>query len=318
MESAGENLSNEILSQKERNHISVETEAVGKTTFKIPIFAQKTSMNNYLEFNFKIEPLQPWNEILMAELIEIGFDSFTEEHDGILAYIQKDLFKEEDLKALHLLQNPDIKISYTFQEMPNINWNEEWEKNFSPINIEGKVSIRAEFHENQNLPHEIIIQPKMSFGTGHHATTYLMIQQMLDLDFQNKSVLDMGCGTSVLAIFAKQQGAGKTVAIDIDEWSVENSIENAARNSVKLEISQGTAENLGSENFDIILANINRNILISDIPTYVSVLNEGGKLLLSGLCFFDVDDILEVCTAQKLTLKKKLQREEWVSLLLEK
>lgn len=291
---------------------------MGKTTFKIPIFAQKTSMNNYLEFNFKIEPLQPWNEILMAELIEIGFDSFTEEHDGILAYIQKDLFKEEDLKALHLLQNPDIKISYTFHEMPNINWNEEWEKNFSPINIEGKVSIRAEFHENQNLPHEIIIQPKMSFGTGHHATTYLMIQQMLDLDFQNKSVLDMGCGTSVLAIFAKQQGAGKTVAIDIDEWSVENSKENAARNNVDLEISQGTAENLGAENFDIILANINRNILISDIPTYVSVLNEGGKLLLSGLCFFDVDDILEVCTAQKLTLKKKLQREEWVSLLLEK
>lgn len=275
-------------------------------------------MNNYLEFNFKIEPLQPWNEILMAELIEIGFDSFTEEHDGILAYIQKETFKEEELKEVHLLQNPEIKISYTFQEMPNINWNEEWEKNFSPINVEDKVSIRAEFHGNQNLPHEIIIQPKMSFGTGHHATTYLMIQQMLDIDFENKTVLDMGCGTSVLAIFAKQQGAGKTVAIDIDEWSVENSIENAARNSVELEISQGTAENLGSENFDIILANINRNILISDIPTYVSVLNSGGQLLLSGLCFFDVDDILEVCTAQNLTLQKKLQREEWVSLLLEK
>ena len=275
-------------------------------------------MNNYLEFNFKIEPLQPWNEILMAELIEIGFDSFTEEHDGILAYIQKETFKEQELKEVHLLQNPEIKISYTFQEMPNINWNEEWEKNFSPINVEDKVSIRAEFHGNQNLPHEIIIQPKMSFGTGHHATTYLMIQQMLDMNFENKTVLDMGCGTSVLAIFAKQQGAGKTVAIDIDEWSVENSIENAARNSVELEISQGTAENLGSENFDIILANINRNILISDIPTYVSVLNSGGQLLLSGLCFFDVDDILEVCTAQNLTLQKKLQREEWVSLLLEK
>lgn len=275
-------------------------------------------MNNYLEFNFKIEPLQPWNEILMAELIEIGFDSFTEEHDGILAYIQQDLFKEEELKEVQLLHNPEIKISYTFQEMPNINWNEEWEKNFSPINIEDQVSIRAEFHEHQNLPHEIIIQPKMSFGTGHHATTYLMIQQMLDMDFSGKTVLDMGCGTSVLAIFAKQQGAGKTVAIDIDEWSVENSIENAARNNVELEISQGTAENLGQENFDIILANINRNILISDIPTYVSVLNEGGQLLLSGLCFFDVDDILEVCTEQKLTLKKKIQREEWVSLLLEK
>ena len=275
-------------------------------------------MNNYLEFNFKIFPLQPWNEILMAELIEIGFDSFTEEHDGILGYIQKDLFNENQLKEINLFKNDEVKISYKYQEMPNINWNEEWEKNFSPINVENQVSIRAEFHENQNLPHEIIIQPKMSFGTGHHATTYLMIQQMLDLDFQNKAVLDMGCGTSVLAIFAKQKGAGKTVAIDIDEWSVENSVENAERNGVELEVSQGTAENLGKEKFDIILANINRNILISDIPTYVSVLEDGGKLLLSGLCFFDVDDILEVCAEQNLKLEKKIQREEWVSLLLSK
>ena len=275
-------------------------------------------MNNYLEFNFNISPLQPWNEILMAELIEIGFDSFTEEHNGILAYIQKDLFDDKQLQEINMFSNEAVEISYTYQEMPNINWNEEWEKNFEPINVEDQVSIRAEFHSNQNLPHEIIIQPKMSFGTGHHATTYLMIQQMLDMDFENKTVLDMGCGTSVLAIFAKQKGAGKTVAIDIDEWSVENSKENAERNNVDLDISQGTADNLGAENFDIILANINRNILISDIPTYVSVLNDGGQLLLSGLCFFDVEDVLEVCNMQKLTLKRKLQREEWVSLLLEK
>ena len=275
-------------------------------------------MNNYLEFNFNISPLQPWNEILMAELIEIGFDSFTEEHEGILAYIQKDLFDDKQLQEINMFSNEAVEISYTYQEMPNINWNEEWEKNFEPINVENQVSIRAEFHSNQNLPHEIIIQPKMSFGTGHHATTYLMIQQMLDMDFENKTVLDMGCGTSVLAIFAKQKGAGKTVAIDIDEWSVENSKENAERNNVDLDISQGTADNLGAENFDIILANINRNILISDIPTYVSVLNDGGQLLLSGLCFFDVEDVLEVCNEQKLTLKRKLQREEWVSLLLEK
>ncbi|WP_304343931.1 50S ribosomal protein L11 methyltransferase [Chryseobacterium koreense] len=275
-------------------------------------------MNNYLEFDFKISPLQPWNEILMAELIEIGFDSFTEEHDGILAYIQKDLFNEDALKEINLFQHDEVKISYTFQEMPNINWNEEWEKNFEPIYVDEKVLIRAEFHTPDPKLHEIIIQPKMSFGTGHHPTTHLMIQQMLNMDFKDKTVLDMGCGTSVLAIFAKQKGAGKTVAIDIDEWSVENSIENAERNNVELEISQGTAEHLGKENFDIILANINRNILISDIPTYVSVLNKGGQLLLSGLCFFDVDDILEVCTQEKLTLKKKLQREEWVSLLLEK
>ncbi|MDP9954887.1 50S ribosomal protein L11 methyltransferase [Epilithonimonas hungarica] len=275
-------------------------------------------MAAYLEFNFKIKPLQPWNEILMAELIEIGFDSFTEEYDGILGYIQKDLFKEDELKNIYLLQNDEVEISYTYQEMPNINWNEEWEKNFSPINVEDKVLIRAEFHDSDPNMHEIVIQPKMSFGTGHHPTTHLMIQQMLDMDLENKKVLDMGCGTSVLAIFAKQKGAGRTVAIDIDEWSVENSKENAARNNVELDIELGTADNLGKEKFEIILANINRNILISDIPTYVSVLEDGGKLLLSGLCFFDVDDILEVCTEQNLKLEKKIQREEWVSLLLSK
>ena len=275
-------------------------------------------MAAYLEFNFKIKPLQPWNEILMAELIEIGFDSFTEEYDGILGYIQKDLFREEELKDIYLLQNEEIEISYTYEEMPNINWNEEWEKNFSPINVEDKVLIRAEFHDSDPNMHEIVIQPKMSFGTGHHPTTHLMIQQMLDMDLENKKVLDMGCGTSVLAIFAKQKGAGRTVAIDIDEWSVENSKENAIRNKVELDIELGTADNLGKEKFEIILANINRNILISDIPTYVSVLEDGGKLLLSGLCFFDVDDILEVCTEQNLKLEKKIQREEWVSLLLSK
>lgn len=275
-------------------------------------------MHNYLEFNFKINPLQPWNEILMAELIEIGFDSFTEEHDGILAYVQKDLFNEEDLKNVWLLNSDEVKITYEFKEMPNINWNEEWEKNFQPINVADKVYIRADFHEPSETMHEIVITPKMSFGTGHHPTTHLMIQQMLEMDFEGKTVLDMGCGTSVLAIFAKQKGAERVVAIDIDEWSVTNSIENAEKNRVELEISQGTEENLGSEKFDIILANINRNILISDIPTYVSVLNDGGQLLLSGLCFFDVDDILEVCTEQNLKLTNKQQREEWISLLMEK
>ena len=164
-------------------------------------------------------------------------------------------FNEYSLKSLPLMSSPEVEISYTYQPMPNINWNEEWEKNFSPINIEEKVLIRAEFHEPRPDLHEIIIQPKMSFGTGHHPTTHLMIQQMLDMDFTDKKVLDMGCGTSVLAIYAKQRGANEVTAIDIDEWSVENSIENAERNSVQLNISQGTAESLGAESYDIILAN---------------------------------------------------------------
>ena len=281
-------------------------------------FCKNFLMQSYLEFDFKINPLTPWNEILMAELIEIGFDSFTEENEGILAYIQKDIFSAEQLENLGIMHREDIQISFTYQEMPNINWNEEWEKNFSPINVEDKVLIRAEFHDPDPTMHEIVIQPKMSFGTGHHPTTHLMIQQMMEMDFEGKKVLDMGCGTSVLAIFAKQKGAAEVTAIDIDEWSVENSIENAQRNGVELKISKGTAENLGNEMFDIILANINRNILISDIPAYVSVLNNGGKLLLSGLCFFDVNDILEVCTSQGLILENKQQREEWISLLLKK
>ncbi|PUB31047.1 ribosomal protein L11 methyltransferase [Elizabethkingia sp. YR214] len=275
-------------------------------------------MTQYLEFDFKIEPVEPWNEILMAELIEQGFDSFTENPDGILAYIQAELLNEEELKNQWLLNHNDVKISYTYKEMPNINWNEEWEKNFQPINVEDKVLIRAEFHESQGLEEEIIIQPKMSFGTGHHATTYLMIQQMMDMDFQGKKVLDMGCGTSVLAIYAKKKGASDVLGIDIDEWAVENSRENAERNNTPMRVELGTADNLGQEKFEIILANINRNILISDIPRYVEVLEPGGSLLLSGLCFFDVDDILQVCEEQNLQLQKKLQREEWVSLLLTK
>lgn len=271
----------------------------------------------YLEFRFEISPKNPWDEILIAELAEVGFDSFTEDGDAILAYIPKNEFDRKSLDSLNIFQNDSIEISYDCQEMPDINWNEEWEKNFEPIVVEDKVLIRAEFHEPQPEMHEIVIQPKMSFGTGHHPTTYLMLRQMLQMDFAGKTVLDMGCGTSVLAIFAKQQGAEKVLAIDIDEWSVENSRENAARNRAEIEIQQGTAENLGTEKFDIILANINRNILISDIPAYTRVLNSGGQLLLSGICYFDEADILEVCTANALTFNEKHQKEEWISLLLE-
>ena len=143
-------------------------------------------MQNYTEFNFKIQPLEPWNEILMAELIEIGFDSFTEELEGILAYIPTNLVNEENFKTLEIFNNENVKISYTFQEMPNINWNEEWEKNFEAIEVDGKCHVRAPFHEKTNAEYDIVIEPKMSFGTGHHETTHMMIQHILETDFTNK------------------------------------------------------------------------------------------------------------------------------------
>lgn len=252
----------------------------------------------------------------MAVLIDIGFDSFTENVDGITGYIPSASFDENSLRDVISQYQEGAEISYTISEMPDINWNEEWEKNFQPIRVEDKVLIRAEFHEPEPALHQIIIQPKMSFGTGHHPTTYLMIQQMLDIDFEGKKVLDMGAGTSLLAIYAMQRGAAEADAIDIDHWAVENSVENAARNGVVLRVEQGTSENLGDKKYDIILANINRNVLMDDIPRYVDVLHDKGLLILSGLCFFDENDILEVCQAASLTLEQRLQREEWVSLRL--
>ena len=270
-------------------------------------------MNNYLEFNFNISPLQPWNEILMAELIEIGFDSFTEEHNGILAYIQKDLFDDKQLQEINMFSNEAVEISYTYQEMPNINWNEEWEKNFEPINVENQVSIRAEFHSNQNLPHEIIIQPKMSFGTGHHATTYLMIQQMLDMNFENKTVLDMGCGTSILAILARMRGARPCTAIDIDEWCVRNSIENIELNHVDdIAVSQGDASSLtGKGPFDVIIANINRNILLNDMKQYVACMHTNSELYMSGFYIDDIAAIREEAEKNGLAFIHYKEKNRW-------
>ncbi|MDL1913060.1 MAG: 50S ribosomal protein L11 methyltransferase [Bergeyella sp.] len=276
-------------------------------------------MSFYLEFIFTVHPRDPWTEILMAELTEVGFDSFSEEHDCLKAYIPKDSWKEERLEDLNIFSQPKVGVTYQKEIMPHINWNEEWEKNFSPILVENTVLIRAEFHTPNPELHEIVIQPKMSFGTGHHPTTYLMIQQMLDIDFRNKKILDMGCGTSILGIFAKQKGAQNLTCIDIDEWSIENSKENATRNKIIIDqLILGDAKCLGAEIYEVILANINRNILMSDFPTYNKVLQKGGLLLLSGLCFFDREDILAISKKENLRLLKETKKEEWISMLFQK
>ena len=187
--------------------------------------------NIYIGYHFTIEPIELGSEILIAELGEKAFESFIETETGISAYVQKDLWSETILEDIQILDNPEFKINYTFEEIEQVNWNEEWEKNFEAIEVDGKCHVRAPFHEKTNAEYDIVIEPKMSFGTGHHETTHMMIQHILETDFTNKKTLDMGCGTAILAILAEMKGAQPIDAIDIDNWCYLNSIENAERNN---------------------------------------------------------------------------------------
>lgn len=276
-------------------------------------------MHNYIEYDFTIEPLGVASEILVAELAECGFESFVDSERGILAYIQENLWNENILNDVYILQSPEFKISYTFKTIEQINWNEEWEKNFNPIVVDDICTVRAPFHELPSTLYDIIIEPKMSFGTGHHETTYMMLQFLLSTDLKGKKVLDMGCGTSVLAIMAEKRGAKSITAIDIDNWCVENSLENAERNNCKnITVKLGDASLLDNENFDIIIANINRNILLSDIPQYAKSLSSGGMLFLSGFYESDVPAITDKCNENNLEFAEKLERNQWVALKFRK
>lgn len=268
----------------------------------------------YLEYNFKISPLQPATDILIAELGEVGFESFVENEDGLLGYILKSDWKEGLLDDLFIMQNPNFDITWTSNEIAQQNWNEEWEKNFHPIVVGEKCMVRAPFHKAIEVEYDIVIEPKMSFGTGHHETTHMMLQHILDNDFERKSVLDMGCGTGVLAILAKKRGAGETEAIDIDEWCFLNTKENVERNDCPdIKAFQGDSSLLKDKKFDVILANINRNILLEDIPVYANCLKKGGTLFLSGFYLEDLDAISSKCDAYGLEFEKNLEKNNWVA-----
>ncbi|CAN5538455.1 50S ribosomal protein L11 methyltransferase [soil metagenome] len=225
-------------------------------------------------------------EILIAFLAEAGFEMFEESEEGLTAFIQENNFDKAKLEQEVISRF--AKINYSISRIEQQNWNEVWEKNFEPMQI-GDVFIRAPFHESRaGVKYELIIEPKMSFGTGHHATTSLMILQMLKTDFSGKTVLDMGCGTSLLAILASKLGAKNIVAIDIDEWAVENSIENCGRNNVNnIEVVRGDAAAINGRLFDFVLANINRNVLLEDMKVYASSVPPGGQILFSG--FYETD-----------------------------
>lgn len=273
------------------------------------------SNTTYIGYYFKVAPLQPATEILIAELGYAGFESFVETIDGVAAYIQKSEWYDTILKGIYILENNEFEISYTFEDIEQVNWNEEWEKNFQPIIVDNSCTVRAPFHGKPDTQYDIIIEPKMSFGTGHHETTHMMIQHILANNFQDKSVLDMGCGTAVLAILTEMKGAKTIDAIDIDNWCYLNSIENAGRNNCnKINVYEGDVNLLTNKNYDIIIANINRNILLKDIAIYAKCLNPSGVLYLSGFYNTDISIIEVECNKNELTLVSKLERNNWVAL----
>lgn len=268
----------------------------------------------YIGYNFTIEPLQPATEILIAELGYVGFESFVETETGVNAYIQKEEWNAHLLEDIYVLSSGEFKISYTFEEIEQVNWNKEWEKNFDPITVDSMCCVRAPFHEKPNVEFDIVIEPKMSFGTGHHETTHMMIQHLLKLDVKGKKTLDMGCGTGVLAILAEMRGAKPIDAIDIDNWCYLNTIENIERNKAQfISPYEGDASLLRNKKYDLIIANINRNILINDMEDYALALNPHGDLLLSGFYLNDLELIKSTCLKYNLTFQINFLRNDWVA-----
>lgn len=269
----------------------------------------------YIEYTFTVHPVQPASEILIAELGYAGFESFIESEDGVLAYIQKEEWNEEILKGIQILESDEFEIKYSSKEIEQVNWNEEWEKNFEPIVIADACAVRAPFHKSFHVLYEIVIEPKMSFGTGHHETTFMMLQFILENNFEGKTVLDMGCGTAVLAILADMRGASKVDAIDIDDWCVENSEENVIRNNCKhISVILGDASILTtSDSYHTVIANINRNILLNDMEIYSGCLKKGGELYLSGFYKEDLPIIIACCNKLGLHFVENKEKNNWIA-----
>lgn len=272
---------------------------------------------DYFEFLFKYSSENDYvADLLSSELGEIGFESFVTGSEGLTAYIPTGLYDEAKLKDLiaHFEYDKNVVFSQKFVEGKN--WNEEWEKHyFQPIILGDECVIHSTFHKDiPSAKYEILIDPKMSFGTGHHETTSLMLRALLDADLQGKSLLDMGCGTAVLAILAAKKGASPILAIDIDEWAYNNSLENVALNHAEgIRVAMGGAELLGNETFDIILANINRNILLHDMHKYAACMHEGAELYMSGFYERDIPVIDEEAKKNGLQLLGHEEKNLWVA-----
>ncbi|MDR1119704.1 MAG: 50S ribosomal protein L11 methyltransferase [Dysgonamonadaceae bacterium] len=278
---------------------------------------------NYYELTFYCTPNteviseEVIKDVLTSLLGDLGFESFSEDESAhLLGYISETLFSEEALKEMidHFPLSADI--SFSQQLIITRNWNEEWEKHFfQPIIIDRQCAIHSTFHKDiPPAKYDIIIDPKMSFGTGHHETTELMISFLLDMEVREKSVLDMGCGTAVLAILAAMKGANPVLAVDNDEWAYNNAIENRQLNHTEnISVVLGDAQILGNEKFDVILANINRNILLNDIHRYAACLHAGGILYMSGFYTEDIPAIKEVCEKSGLNFLTSRSKRHWAA-----
>ena len=274
---------------------------------------------DYIACIFEVAPLQPASDLLIAELGGLGFESFEETATGVVAYVNKAFWEPSLLEQLEVYQYEGFTFSYTSKEIPQQNWNAQWEENFSPIQVANTCVVRAPFHEKPSVRYDIVIEPKMSFGTGHHETTHMMLDHILDLDCEDKTVLDMGSGTGVLAILAAMKGASDVDAIDIDHWCYVNATENVQRNDCAfIKIFEGTVVLLSeppfyAKKYHIVLANINRNILLEDMAQYVSHLSSEGYLLMSGFYDQDLGMIKEKAQSLGLVYIRHKEKNDWVA-----
>jgi len=280
---------------------------------------------DYYEWNITLEPLEPWNEVIVAELGDMGFDSFVQTEMGVQAYVPANTFQDIDTLRLKVMQDFQERADFCSiqQELiPHQNWNAEWEAHFEPVFVEDLLIIRAPFHQVESANADTIcvtVQPQMSFGTGHHQTTWLMSKTMFALMVSGKKVLDLGSGTGVLAILSEKLGAAEVLGVDIEAWSVENAVENAAKNDCDhCRFVLGDIESIENLRFDCILANINMNVLLRHLPDYSKALPSGGDLLLSGFFETDIPQLRLAAMGYDLELMAQFTKDEWACLHLKK
>lgn len=273
----------------------------------------------YIEIEFSLRPLQIYSEILQSDLSDIGFESFQDINKGFLAYCQEDDYKDEEFNTLikrFSEINPEVEISFKTNEIEQQDWNAEWEKSYEPVLVDDFCFIHAHFHNRmEDIKYNIEISPKMSFGTAHHPTTYQIIQLLKDENMEGKSVVDMGSGTGVLAILAKKKGGSYVESIDNDEWAFNNSLENIKTNNADIRVRFGNA-GLLDRDYDIFIANINRNILLEDMKKYSQHIKKGGLLFLSGFYTEDISTLMEEASKYGFVLEREISRDNWAAIRL--